>query len=359
MISNIQILRGLAAFSVVVFHASLKVTGRVGDRVFPELTVGAFGVDLFFAISGFLMVFTTRRDVGGRGATLKFAEHRVRRVVPLYWIVTGATVLYQVVANRHSALLDDLPSHVACSLAFLPCSGQRPPIVIQGWTLNYEMAFYGLFAAALRWRHRGAVSVLALGLTAVALGASTGALVGASYGSNGLLFEFVAGMAAGRLFAGCREPRRFRGAACVVLVAACVAVGLGMLAYPRWFAWRGAVWGFPAAAIVGAAAFLEPGANGGGGAVAIPFRRALEQLGDASYSLYLTHVLVFRIVSRVALPLLSSGAAGAWLYATLGTVAAVWVSLVVHRRVEAPVAAALRSSSARSAPRLHLDAPRR
>lgn len=68
-LDSIQLLRAIAATAVVVYHI-------------PLFREGAWGVDIFFVISGFIMALVTERS------TRHFFAKRVIRVVPLYWLGT-------------------------------------------------------------------------------------------------------------------------------------------------------------------------------------------------------------------------------------------------------------------------------
>lgn len=145
----IQVMRFIAALSVVMVH-------------FPESEMRSWGVDLFFIISGFIMCYTTQW-----GADHFFLK-RVLRVVPLYWLLT---FVFFFLSAYFSHLLNsptsDLPSLLK-SLFFIPFENGddgHSPLIFLGWTLNYEMLFYSLFAIALLFglKHRtGAVSILVL-----------------------------------------------------------------------------------------------------------------------------------------------------------------------------------------------------
>ena len=111
---------------MVAFH-----TGRA-------TILGQAGVDVFFVISGFIMWMVTAEPVG----PAQFLWHRVVRIVPLYWI---ATLI--MAAHRSSSVSDTVNS-----LLFWPyrdANDELWPVLVQGWTLNFEMFFYLLFAAAL------------------------------------------------------------------------------------------------------------------------------------------------------------------------------------------------------------------
>ena len=199
-IATIQVLRGVAALAVILFHARQELAWRHIAVPLPELTVGAAGVDLFFVVSGFVMVHASRALFGSRASVTPFLLRRLARIVPLYWFFTVVRLLYIVAANRHSSLLDDWPSHLLYSLSFVPPGDGRFPIVVQGWTLSYEMAFYFAFALCLPLREGRALLVLsgALALAGVLGGLD---LVQGRAGAiaNPQLFEFLGGVLVARL----------------------------------------------------------------------------------------------------------------------------------------------------------------
>src|SRR5437868_4658729 len=96
-VESIQLLRALAASLVVGHHVALFLATR---SKFPELAVGAFGVDIFFPISGFVICLTAPK------LTWKeFLVRRIARVVPIYWVATiakvGAVLLVPAMAAQY------------------------------------------------------------------------------------------------------------------------------------------------------------------------------------------------------------------------------------------------------------------
>lgn len=133
-IQSLQILRALAATSVVYLHIGC------------EPWFGGFGVDIFFVLSGFVMCYIT--DSGESGKT--FFLRRIARIVPLYWALTLITFVIAwfrpTLFNSTTADLGNLFK----SLLFIPYAkenGSISPIIPVGWTLNYEVYFYLLIAA--------------------------------------------------------------------------------------------------------------------------------------------------------------------------------------------------------------------
>jgi exopolysaccharide production protein ExoZ len=197
MIRSIQYLRALAALMVVWVHAMYMIPGVAEQINAPNF--GGAGVDIFFIISGFIMVVTTAdKDVTPVG----FFCRRIIRVVPLYWLATLAMIVGG--ASEHSFKDPGLPAFaIAKSLLFVPYTaiGGHPgnvwPILGQGWTLNFEMFFYALFALSLAAPRR-----LHLPGLVVTLGSLV--VIGRLFGPFGnplavvytspLLLEFAAGM---------------------------------------------------------------------------------------------------------------------------------------------------------------------
>jgi exopolysaccharide production protein ExoZ len=194
VIRPIQYLRALAAMMVVWVHSVFIIPGaaeRLGAPYF-----GGSGVDLFFVISGFIMVVTTSRT---EFTPQKFFLLRIIRVVPLYWLATLAWIAYKAFQHSFRGLT---PAAIAQSLLFIPyISPEFPPgvwpILANGWTLNYEMFFYALFALSLAAPTRIRLPALCVTLVSlVVIGRVFGpfALALASNYSSPYLLEFVAGI---------------------------------------------------------------------------------------------------------------------------------------------------------------------
>lgn len=130
MIGNLQILRAFAATGVVILHSNATVLG-----VHTEFQ----GVALFFVLSGYLMC-----RIRNRPASV-FLVDRFWRIVPSYWAATA------VMLSTFAMWSYWPPAHVFLSFLFVP--HQTPnglhPVLGVGWTLNFEMYFYVVFAVAL------------------------------------------------------------------------------------------------------------------------------------------------------------------------------------------------------------------
>jgi len=302
VILPIQYLRGVAALMVVWWHAVQQVpdVGLVLSQGF-----GSSGVDLFFVISGFIMVVTA-----GKSAITprEFLRRRVIRVVPLYWVLTLAMVSLACVEPNWFKTLKVAPLTLAESLLFIPhFSASFPnmiwPLLVPGWTLNYEMYFYVIFAACLLLPIRFRMLALALVFGAlVAIGRLAGpfdSAIARTYLSP-LLLEFVAGAAIGWWWLSHRAgPPAL--AAVAMVAAGCVLI---------YFSNQPPLGGF--SQMIGAALVVLGALHQG---ISATESRLLRALGDASYSIYLTHLF------------------------TLGALRLVWVH-AVHRSDNLPAASA-------------------
>ena len=144
---SIQALRAIAALLVFWGHAINAVHLKI-EADFPHL-YGPFGVDLFFVISGFVMVYSSERLFGQPGAPITFFVRRLARIVPLYWLATAVLVWFVVPYASTKAVLG--------SLFFAPHIPSEAPLLFVGWTLIFEMFFYAVFAIALLAKRRFAV----------------------------------------------------------------------------------------------------------------------------------------------------------------------------------------------------------
>jgi exopolysaccharide production protein ExoZ len=183
---------------VVWIHAAYvipEVAAKVGAPYF-----GGAGVDLFFLISGFIILVTTsRNDVSPR----RFFTLRIIRVVPLYWIATLGMAAWGLWGPAPLSFRSVSPAEaITKSLLFLPfswdgASGGMWPVLMNGWTLNYEMFFYALFALSLGLPRYARLAALTLALgSLVIVGRAFGPFEGTwpSFYTNPFLLEFIVGM---------------------------------------------------------------------------------------------------------------------------------------------------------------------
>ena len=204
----VQYLRAAAALVVVFYHVSVlsqKTWGLDPDRIDY---VGAAGVDLFFVISGFVMAMIVARPGAFDGR--EFWIRRIARVVPAYWVITFVVfALALAMPSLFSSTTADLPSLVT-SLFFVALDhgdGDTVPLLVVGWTLNYEIFFYAcvaLTAGLFADRRLIGASILMICLVAAGLWLKpeNPSLV---FYTDPILLEFVFGILVFQTWSGTRE----------------------------------------------------------------------------------------------------------------------------------------------------------
>ncbi|MBV8920747.1 acyltransferase family protein [Bradyrhizobium sp.] len=280
---GIQYLRGIASLSVLAYHLTLRAGGT------PFL--GTFRIDLFFVVSGFIMwVITVDRDI----APSTFMLRRVIRLVPSYWLATAATALL-ILAKPNFTYGHQLDSYrLVASLFFIPtlAGDDILPVVLQAWTLIYEMMFYLLIAASLRVEQRYRWQFIAATLCGLAV---LHVLVPeahlASVTNPNILLEFLAGVLVGVVWKRCDVPS---GWALLFLV-------IGLLGFAQSEYFHPDMppmlkFGIPSVFVVAGAVYYEK-------AKRVPNIRILSLLGEASYSIFLWHVWVSLILEGLLLHL--------------------------------------------------------
>lgn len=321
-IHAVQYLRALAALAVVAFHAAEK-TGH-------HFAIGAAGVDVFFVISGFIMwVISARRPV----SPAKFIVDRIRRIAPVYWLATAVMVAGALMGLFPNMILT--AEHVVASLLFIPVrspsSGEIWPVLVQGWTLNYEVLFYAVFAASLvlprAWRLVTVAGFFLLLVTAGLLVTSENALMLAY--TRPIILEFAAGMVLGAFWLKGRVPSSGAGLALI----ACSLGGFALIGVLDLRFDERITAPLSVLLVLGALSLEAHGR--------VPKMRLPNLLGDASYSIYLWHGFAISVVAKAGIvfgidawiSMIAAAAAGAF----LGVAGYLLLERPLSRRGRAPL----------------------
>lgn len=278
MLISLQALRALAAWLVVFHHFqqvffNFNAEGPIGQFFVDK---GAVGVDIFFVISGLVIYLSTwDKDI----APKDFLLNRLLRIVPAYWLYSIIMALLLVYAGQLIPGQRVDWYHFILSLLFIPSENPSGyglyPTLNVGWTLNYEMLFYALFAVAISVRQRHRPLLLGLALFAINEVLARQGLVSRFY-SNNILYEFLFGVGIGMLY---KRGWIVEGLWLPMIAIVVAALVIGHTTTVD----RTLTWGVSSAMIVMACISMERYFKG---------NRVLKSLGDCSYSVYLLHVLV-------------------------------------------------------------------
>ncbi|NOJ43682.1 acyltransferase family protein [Bradyrhizobium australiense] len=301
MLPNIQILRAVAAYLVLFVHLRPLLPESSIATVLHDK--GYSGVDLFFVISGFIMVYTTSRR---KVSASEFLLNRVKRIVPLYYLTTFFVFVIAIslpfLLHSSSPDIDALLK----SLVFIPFEkspGRIYPVYYLGWTLNYEMFFYLIFALSLSIRYEMRVALCAtmiLGLVLFGLYIRSPSNVILHFYSQTIMLDFSLGM----ILALFRDQISATMHRIPVLPWLTLSLGLGLLVAFSFLPITSSVYapptntlltfGVPAALIVMAAVGFDDVKTRGQ-----PWQ-FLQEIGNASYSIYLTHFFVVGVLNAFA-----------------------------------------------------------
>ena len=298
----VQGLRALAALLVVVAHSILSLIEKSGLSPAYEkygLSSGALGVRIFFVISGFIMVYTSFANFAKDGASQNFFRKRLLRVLPLYYLTT-------IIYCGKLGLQNNLPSikSMFLSLLFIPyvnTAGLFRPIYGLGWTLNYEMFFYLLFCLALFLRFRTGIAVISIALLSLVLaGTQLQPTAEVGFGVHWLIFAsdpimvyFVIGIVISYIRVRTSASLTSWPIATVLMVCSLMSLvaivgGLGERSLAVAMV-------FTASACVVLTGLRSSAHDEGSGRFRL---RLIRGLGDASYSIYLTHSFLIGPAAR-------------------------------------------------------------
>jgi exopolysaccharide production protein ExoZ len=336
LIVNIQLLRGLAALAVAFYHAGYVIPGTVHTDF--------LGVPVFFVISGFIMTHITRESADA------FLLRRAIRIAPLYWLAsTFYAALVVVIYPLLSKQSDDIVTAASFlgDLFFIPRLDNSGavvyPVLSVGWTLNLEMWFYLLFAAALTISQRLAPIMVAGAVGAVWFLGSLLPSPISFYAHNYVVF-FPLGIL---VYYAAKFPIRpaaigaltaVGGGAALIAFAATGSPAMGLVAPPL---------------IVLGAVLLERGG--------FAFRyRLATALGSSSYALYLCHPFVIGAFREAAKRAAGFDMAYFLLPTLLAVVASAGAAWIIFNWVESPLLAYLRDgASAQRFVGFHADPKKR
>lgn len=327
----IQCLRGVAALLVLLFHFApqLERYGLNGYLVHIEKW-GFWGVDIFFTLSGFVIAMSATK-LAGTDDGIQFLLRRTFRVLLGYWPALALWIAFLYFSGSSQATLNTVSS------VFL-LSGKMSDYVLPiAWTLHYEMLFYLLFFFIISiTAHRFRTVILQLLALAILAWNATWMLAQPEAVMAGLqplrsaisayFMEFFAGI----FIYGIRQHLHHNTQVIIPLITiATLALVAGMQS--AWFdkieILRVATFGIAAAAVVSITVALEGRWT----------PRILRRIGDASYSLYITHITVISASAALVNSTLGLTSELGRALVLLTPVGAILFALLWYRFIENPL----------------------
>src|SRR5581483_9562624 len=197
---NLQVLRGVAALLIVGFHVAEWET-RYGVRtpVVRGLSwYGGLGIDLFFALSGFIIAHAHFDQLGRPRAAPRYLARRLWRILPTYWVMMLAAA---ALGGAVLAAPVFAPGWETRWLYWLTLQPGGPPnaLIPPAWSLVYEMAFYLMFALLFLVPRRAGFALFALWGATIVAAPAAGWQAASPYPAlllSPLILEFLFGCAA-------------------------------------------------------------------------------------------------------------------------------------------------------------------
>lgn len=323
-IESLQVLRAVAALGVFFFHYFQALLNDFGVFQRNLFLVGAYGVDIFFVVSGFIICLAGQNE----SSPSRFFVNRMCRILPLYYVLTIGLffVALSLPQLLNSTTAD--PIHLIKSLLFIPfekSDGLVQPLLYLGWTLNYEMFFYLVFSFAIFvGSERRIFVVVGVLLACVILGVIfKPASVVLQFFSSGIMLNFIWGCLAFLIFQ--HKPEWVSKLGHIWLPAALVIIlqNFWPLPFDRQFAI-----GIPAMFLLIGMLNIHCQNN-----KAWKFGT---RLGDASYSLYLIHPYILQLAIKVALPLFGVSLLSISVVSISVFILTIIISLLMFKLIEKP-----------------------
>jgi exopolysaccharide production protein ExoZ len=316
-LKSIQFLRAVAVLLVVYLHSialQADFTASAQQNFLYLRNFGGIGVDLFFAISGFIICYVAGKYMGF-DAGIHFLKKRFTRINPIYYLATLLFLLalmakwYSYNESGGRYFNKSIRSLVDTLVIFPFSSGTDSfsPLLVVGWTLSFEWLFYLLFFILILFRIRNKFLLLTIGFTIMML---AGIILKSSdlrilFLTNPLLLEFLLGVLIYWLYSKSKIPPPDISILLIIIGVVCYAL---LIIYGYGYIWgskvfyvadlglkRFILWGLPSSLIVAGCIFLE--ANGK--YRYLWFRLWVQHIGDASYSIYLTHMSIFFLLKAL------------------------------------------------------------
>ena len=273
MLVSIQFLRAFASIIVVMHHIAYK-DKIYGNNILDFFTFGEIGVDIFFIISGYIMMYSThKKDI----SATTFIKNRIIRIIPLYWTLTiFALIIFLILPDKVNSSGGE--TMIFESFFLIPTEGKY--LIQNGWTLRYEFLFYFIFMISLFLRNKRFIAIIIISLLFIGQIFEINNTY-LKFITHNLLLEFLFGIF---LYLFYQRYRKDSILLSSTLFIVCILSLYYFMENSELIKSRAISYGIPALLFCASFLFLENKLQ--------KFKKFILPLGDSSYSLYLIHPFV-------------------------------------------------------------------
>lgn len=288
----IQILRGFAALVVVLLHVNQSTKFYLNINWLNGIFIGGwFGVDFFFVLSGFIMVYIHHKDLENRKNIISFFKKRFIRIFPVYWFIASIYLFFLFYTSKLVWSNDYI--YIIKSYLLLPSS--ISPFLGVAWSLVYECFFYFIFGLGLFLGLKIMKYILITWLILIIVFSFFTSQSNPTFIFNNFILEFLFGCIVGYHFVYNKnkfsnKPKIFIFSGLIILVCMYIFTLFTEFAIKSSIESRFGYGIASALIIFGAANFNSIKDN--------KINNILLKFGDASYTLYLIHPIVLGIAYK-------------------------------------------------------------
>lgn len=292
-LDSLQALRGIASILVLFHHLSLLTMAEYKTTFLNNTFLfGEMGVDLFFVLSGFIIYYIHHSDIGVKNKIKPFLIKRVTRIYPIYWVIFLFILpIYFIIPTFGAEYFRDF-SYIVKSFLLIP--QVENPLIGVAWTLTYEVFFYLLFGLLIflnkKYSYPILFSWMAITLITFVFPVLAEKHYLIEFIFSPLNLEFIFGILVAIFLL---KTRNLKISVSVLLI------GITLFCfswisefYELFYIHTVLAWGIPSALIIYGLSSIETLRN-----IKVP--RSLKFLGDASYSIYLTHATVMSFAVKI------------------------------------------------------------
>jgi exopolysaccharide production protein ExoZ len=273
MLVSIQFLRAFASIIVVLHHIAYK-DKIYGNNILNFFTFGEIGVDIFFIISGYIMMYSTHRK---SVTATTFIKNRIIRIIPLYWTLTIiGLIIFLILPDKVNSSGGE--TVIFESFFLLPTEGKY--LIQNGWTLRYEFLFYFIFMISLFLQNKRFIPIIIISLIFIGQIVDTDSTF-LKFITHNLLLEFLFGIF---LYFFYQRYKKDNILLSIILLILSIISLYYFMENSEIIKSRAIYYGIPALLFCASFLLLENKLQ--------KFKRIILPLGDSSYSLYLIHPFI-------------------------------------------------------------------